>query len=145
MFQNMLFQKSYVLKCKELSQNVQTGLRSFCKHKSTFDQYYCWIWRSSTKLPTCFIENPILPFDLITIHLCVSHTRSLISLLYSSPCCKGPLCAADLTLLPLSSIGDLCVCVCVCVCVCDCVCERERKKEWELLAFGMFWKIKKKW
>ena len=129
MFQNVLSQKSCVLKCKELSQNVRTGLRSFYKCKNAFDQYYCWIWRSSTKLPTCFIENPILPFDLITVHLCVSHTRSLISLLYSSPCCKGPLCAADLTLLPLSSIGDLCVCVCV----------WEREKE-RVRAFG-FWYV----
>ena len=36
MFQNMLFRKSFVLKCKELSQNVRTGLRSFCKCKSAF-------------------------------------------------------------------------------------------------------------
>ena len=46
MFQNLISQKSSVLKCKELSQNVRAGLRSFCKRKSAFDQYYCWILRS---------------------------------------------------------------------------------------------------
>ena len=42
MFQNVLSQKSCVLKWKELRQNVQTGLKSFCKLKSAFNQYYRW-------------------------------------------------------------------------------------------------------
>ena len=78
----MLSPKSCFLKCERWALYVWTALSYFCKSQSALNKYYCWICSSITKLPTYFIENPILPFDISKDNtISVAHARNLISLL----------------------------------------------------------------